>query len=85
MSNNTISQYKLLHSKKDYGTTSKGFFPLITMFLADLKPNSILDYGCGQSALYQKVHACNFDTYHRYDPAIEDLYGLAFLPDAYTV
>lgn len=63
-----IKNYQEIHSSKDYGFTSTIFKEHIQACLNDIKPKSILEFGCGQSILIDKlVHDAE---YYRYDPAI---------------
>jgi len=64
-----IEQYSSLHSPKDYGVTGHYFWPHIQACIIDLKPDSLLEYGCGQSSLVDELDYEDA-VYNRYDPAI---------------
>lgn len=63
-----IDQYKIIHSKERYGTTGWKHSKLIQSFIDKNKVESILDYGCGQSGLLDKLIV---DKKYYYDPAID--------------
>lgn len=64
-----IEQYKILHTKKRYGTSSERQLTAPVRNLVSKKnPQSVLDYGCGQSRLYTQITGP--DIIDRYDPAI---------------
>ena len=65
--NALIEQYKILHTTKKYGRSSIKLLKLIKKII-DFKPESILDYGCGQSKLLDYLKA---KRRYRYDPAIK--------------
>lgn len=63
-----IKNYKELHSEKDYGQTSALYKEHIQACINDIKPKTILEFGCGQSAL---INTLTYEAeYYRYDPAI---------------
>ena len=67
-----IEQYKILHGKKRYGTSSERQLVSPVQNLINKKnPQSVLDYGCGQSRLYSKITGP--DIIDRYDPAISGI------------
>jgi len=67
-----IDQYKQLHASKSYGTSSgRQLVKPIQHLINIKKPQSVLDYGCGQSDLYKKLNGPK--VVDRYDPAIPDL------------
>jgi len=65
-------QYAHLHSRDEYGDGAERFCLHIQACISDLKPDSILDYGCGQSLL-QKGLELGASVFCRYDPAIPDV------------
>jgi hypothetical protein len=67
MSSDYIEQYRILHKQGVYGTSSEKLFDDILPLIYELNPQSVLDYGCGQSKLVDMFHISNT---HRYDPAI---------------
>lgn len=69
---NMIEQYMQLHQAKlDYGSTSIMYFEEVSLFIAYLKPATVLDYGCGKGVLLEKL-TDRFPevTFYGYDPAI---------------
>ena len=63
-----IKNYQEIHAYKDYGFTSFLYKDHIQACINDLKPKSILEFGCGQSILNDNLI---YDAeYYRYDPAI---------------
>nr|WP_305909993.1 methyltransferase domain-containing protein [Methylomarinum sp. Ch1-1]MDP4522938.1 hypothetical protein [Methylomarinum sp. Ch1-1] len=68
---NLIGQYSELHDSKKYGYTGHYFDTHIQACIVDLKPNSLLEYGCGQSDLIKTLDYGDA-VYHRYDPAITE-------------
>lgn len=80
---NLINQYTKVH-EKTYGNTSERLLYLLLPMVKELQPQSILDYGCGQSNLVELIkkeldsnNEKNIKTY-KYDPAIE---SISSLPD----
>jgi hypothetical protein len=72
MSTHLISQYEILHSTQRYGATSLNRAPYILPHIQSLKPSTVLDYGCGQSRLFERIEALG-PKVTRYDPAIPEL------------
>jgi hypothetical protein len=72
MSEFLISQYQLLHANKAYGNTSVRYAPYILPHIQSLNPKTILDFGCGQSRLFEIVEWAGTRV-TRYDPAIPEL------------
>lgn len=67
-----IDQYKAIHSEKLYGNTSVKNLRFIRPDLKLLGPNSVIDYGCGQSTLVDQLAlGCEIEK-NRYDPAIAE-------------
>lgn len=67
-----IDQYASIHRKKKYGRGPNDLALHIQICLLDLKPDVVLEYGCGQSLLYK--HLDLSDTHWvRFDPAIPEL------------
>ncbi|NOR70642.1 MAG: hypothetical protein GQ532_13275 [Methylomarinum sp.] len=64
-----MEQYSSLHKSKNYGVTGHYFWPHIQACIVDLKPDLLLEYGCGQSSLIDELDYEDA-IYHRYDPAI---------------
>ena len=64
-----IEQYKILHKTKKYGISSIKLLDVINEII-DFQPKSVLDYGCGQSILIDKL---NIPKKYRYDPAISGI------------
>jgi hypothetical protein len=67
-----ISQYASIHSSKRYGQGTNDLALHIQTCLLDLKPGTVLEYGCGQSLLYKNLNL-NGARWVRYDPAIPEL------------
>ena len=65
-------QYQALHASKAYGTSGNVFRLPIQVLIAELKPGSILDYGCGRTTLHEQLNVFGA-TYYRYDPGIPEL------------
>ena len=65
-----IEQYKEIHSKKRYGTTACRTLKYYEDFIKALKPQSALDYGCGQGGLLN--HLKYIPKRVQYDPAIPE-------------
>ncbi|MGF1619150.1 MAG: class I SAM-dependent methyltransferase [Rhodomicrobiaceae bacterium] len=72
MSNYLIAQYRTLHTQNVYGASSLRRAPYILPHVKSLKAKTVLDYGCGQSALYEKIEKLGTQV-TRYDPAIPSL------------
>lgn len=66
-----IKQYEDLHKKQKYGKSARSAGPSLRLCVNELKPARILEYGCGQSELYQ-VFSKPGVTFDRYDPAIPE-------------
>lgn len=68
-----INLYKQLHAQDvHYGTTSIRWLPLVQHYVADVNPDSILDFGCGKSILIERIKTENDISRYRYDPAIAE-------------
>ncbi len=63
-----LNQYKILHKNSNYGNSSIKILKDILPIVKEISPNSILDYGCGQSKLVDILPA---EKKYRYDPAIK--------------
>jgi 2-polyprenyl-3-methyl-5-hydroxy-6-metoxy-1,4-benzoquinol methylase len=68
-----IKQYASLHAGSEYGTTSYKLLPRIMPEIYELRPKSILDYGCGQSRLIDLIDNSGQTQTYRYDPSIEEI------------
>lgn len=55
-----------------YGATSANRAPYILPHIQSIKPLKVLDYGCGQSKLYEQIEVLG-PKVTRYDPAIPEL------------
>jgi 2-polyprenyl-3-methyl-5-hydroxy-6-metoxy-1,4-benzoquinol methylase len=72
-----INQYKQLHKTSKYGTSSgRQLLSPVQNLIDKIKPQSVLDYGCGQSDLYKLLRGVGRVV--RYDPAIA---GIDTLPE----
>ncbi len=67
-----IDQYQQLHKSSKYGQTARSALDGIRLCIGEIKPTSILEYGCGQSRLHEELVTPGL-RYDRYDPAIEGL------------
>lgn len=67
---NLIEQYRVIHSREAYGNTSVKNLPYFLPLIDELKPKSIIDFGCGQSTLADELSAASGAPATRYDPAI---------------
>jgi hypothetical protein len=64
------NQLAQLHNeRKDFGTSSAMYGAIVKQLIAQYKPKSFIDYGCGKQALKPFV-SC---TYIPYDPAIPEV------------
>jgi len=65
-----IEQYRQIHATRSYGTTSVKNLRFLRPEIKLLRPRSILDYGCGQSDLIDRLNLGYPVELHRYDPAL---------------
>lgn len=73
MTQNLIDLYKIVHNeKKDWGKSAHRHLLSIQACLAEIKPESIIEYGCGKSNLHEQLNYGKA-RYYRYDPAISGL------------
>ena len=72
MSDDLIQQYRVIHSREAYGNTSVKNLPYFMPLIDELKPRSIIDFGCGQSTLADELSAASGAPAIRYDPAIPE-------------
>ena len=74
MQDKYIEQYKLLYQiKPKYGKSSVKLYDTILPIINEYSPNSILDFGCGQSPLVDMIkEVFNGISIHRYDPVFEE-------------
>jgi len=72
MAGNTklIAEYAQIHATQTYGNTSLKNLRLIRPEIQLLKPESLIDYGCGQSLLIDRLDLGYSLDLYRYDPAI---------------
>jgi hypothetical protein len=68
-----IEQYRQLHATSGYGATSVKNLRFLRPEIMLLHPRSILDYGCGQSPLLDRLELGYPVELHRYDPAIPSI------------
>ena len=71
-----IEQYRHIHKTSRFGVSAHEFEAQIQACVVDLKPKVILEYGCGQSRLYQTLETGGAN-FVRYDPSIPALADLA--------
>jgi len=67
-----IKQYQDLHASRTYGNTSVKTLRFIRPEISILRPASIVDYGCGRSALVDFLGGSYTLERVRYDPAIPE-------------
>jgi hypothetical protein len=67
-----VDQYRQLHASTVYGNTSVKTLRYLRPEIAVLKPQSIIDYGCGQSRFLDELRLDYDVQYVRYDPAIPE-------------
>jgi hypothetical protein len=65
-----IGLYQQMHAAGPYGDSSIQVAPYLIPHIRQLRPRSVIDYGCGQSALPDLIEASGVPTVQRYDPAI---------------
>lgn len=65
-----IEDYAQIHATQVYGNTSLKNLRLLRPEILLLKPRSIIDYGCGQSILIDRLSLGYPLDLYRYDPAI---------------
>jgi hypothetical protein len=70
MSEELIAQYREIHRRERYGDTSIKNLPYLLPLVDELKPCSIIDFGCGQSKLLDELVRVSGARGTRYDPAI---------------
>lgn len=67
-----IGAYAEMHSTRHYGASASMYLPYVLPIVKELKPSSILDYGCGRSDLAAHFWRDGERTIGRYDPAIPE-------------
>ncbi len=67
-----IEQYQTIHSQKEYGKSGEHFRLHIQAMIAELRPETILNYGCGQSLIHEHLNLLDAK-FFRYDPGIEEI------------
>ena len=68
-----IDQYRQLHVATRYGRSSEKLLPQLLPEVLELRPQTILDYGCGQSRLVEMLRYDDEVRTFRYDPAIAEI------------
>jgi hypothetical protein len=68
-----IEQYRKLHAATRYGRSSEKLLPQLLPEVLELRPKTILDYGCGQSRLVEMLKYDDSVQTFRYDPAIAEI------------
>ncbi|HRP03846.1 MAG TPA: methyltransferase domain-containing protein [Opitutaceae bacterium] len=61
-----LDQYRKLHSDTIYGTSGNQFVPIVRQAIHETNATSVLEYGCGQSALSTHFRL----PWVKFDPAI---------------
>jgi len=73
MSTRNLGQYALIHqSDPDYGRTSETMVDQMTTVCRQIRPATILDFGCGRSKAVDLLAQRLGATPYRYDPAIAE-------------
>ena len=67
-----IEHYGAIHASRMYGNTSVKNLRFIRPHIRLLRPQSVLDYGCGRSALLEALNLGAGVKTFRYDPAIPE-------------
>ena len=70
MSAELIQQYAHIHSKRNYGAAGLQKAHFILSHMYRVKPQSVIDYGCGRSRLPDLLKYLGVPKVTRYDPAI---------------
>src|SRR5262245_55938455 len=65
-----IDQHRQMHDAGRYGASSVNIAPYIIPHIRQLCPASVIDFGCGQSALPDMIQESGVPTVRRYDPAL---------------
>lgn len=65
-----IDQYRTLHARGAYGDRSVKKLRFIRPHLLIRQPESLIDFGCGQSTLVDNLNIPSLKRADRYDPAI---------------
>lgn len=73
-----INQYKQVHQEnKEYGTSAFAYIQEICLFIRQLKPKVVLDYGCGKGHLVDALkYIFKNISFYKYDPAIDEFSAL---------
>lgn len=67
-----IAHYREAHASRVYGTSSVKYLRFLRPEIRVLGPQSILDYGCGQSRFIDMLELDDDVALHRFDPAIPE-------------
>lgn len=65
------AHYRSIHRSKSYGVSGDAFRPHVQVAVAELRPATVLNYGCGQTRLHEEIELFGA-RYFRYDPGIEE-------------
>lgn len=68
-----INQYRQVHKSKAYGDTSVRFVHMLRFIIENLQAKTVLDYGCGQSRLADRIAEAAGVKCFRYDPSIDEI------------
>lgn len=69
----SVDAYAEIHATQRYGDTSVKNLRFLRPFVRVLRPKSILDFGCGQSRLGDRLRLPFVECVTRYEPAIPEL------------
>ena len=72
MSQDLIEQYQQLHRNETFGISGNLFRPHIQALIHELRPRTIVNFGCGSTKLHEELQLQDA-VFHRYDPAIAEL------------
>lgn len=74
MSRSLLAEYETLHARGRYGATGSWSMPYIFPYIRQARPQSLLDYGCGQSDLrFLLQRKLGILAVTGFDPAISQL------------
>ncbi len=65
-----IEHYRQIHATSEYGNTSTKNLRFLRPEVKLLNPQSVIDYGCGQSTLLERLNLPTSCKLAKYDPAI---------------
>ena len=75
MSDDLIAYYRNIHASKSWGTSGNRFSHPAQVLIAEIKPATLINYGCGQTNLHEELSILGAQCF-RYDPAIPEVSSL---------